>query len=109
MPEARMCDLRFISQPVADGRHPDVYEYRRLIVFKFNIHDFVDSVVLEDTKNHTNSELNIRAIFTYIGTEPKTTQFKNILKLDDKGYIYSDENMNTNIKGVFVAGDVRKK
>ena len=45
----------------------------------------------------------------YIGTEPKTTQFKNILKLDDKGYIYSDENMNTNIKGVFVAGDVRKK
>ena len=50
MPEARMCDLRFISQPVADVRHPDVYEYRRLIVFKFNIYDFVDSVGCEQIR-----------------------------------------------------------
>lgn len=82
--------------------------YNKNIV-EVNGKDFVDSVILQDTKDNSKSQLDIKAIFTYIGTEPKTTQFKNILKLDDKGYIYSDENMNTNIKGVFAAGDVRKK
>ena len=47
-------------------------------------------------------------VFGFIGSIPKTDIFKDILTLDH-GYIVTDENMKTNIDGVFAAGDVRVK
>lgn len=47
-------------------------------------------------------------VFVFIGYSPKTDIFKDILTLDN-GYIVTDENMKTNINGVFAAGDVRVK
>lgn len=47
-------------------------------------------------------------VFGFIGYIPKTDIFKDILTLDH-GYIVTDENMKTNIDGVFAAGDVRVK
>jgi thioredoxin reductase (NADPH) len=41
--------------------------------------------------------------------QPKTELFKEQVKLDEYGYIISDEDMQTDIPGVFAAGDVRKK
>lgn len=69
---------------------------------------FVEKAIIKNTKNNTQSEVAIDAIFGYIGTEPKTELFKDYLTLEH-GYIITDENMNTNIKGVYAAGDVRKK
>lgn len=71
--------------------------------------NFVTKAVLKDKNENKEYEINIDAVFGYIGTEPKTEKFKNILNLDEYGYINTDENMNTNIKGVYAAGDVRKK
>lgn len=47
-------------------------------------------------------------LFGFIGYLPKTELFKDILNLEN-GYIVTDENMKTNIDGVFAAGDVRVK
>lgn len=47
-------------------------------------------------------------IFVFIGLKPSTELFENSLKLDG-GYIVTDENMKTNIDGVYAAGDVRHK
>ena len=47
-------------------------------------------------------------VFGFIGYIPKTDIFKDILTLDH-GYIVTDEDMKTNIDGVFAAGDVRVK
>ena len=47
-------------------------------------------------------------LFGFIGYLPKTDIFKDILTLEN-GYIVTDENMNTNIEGVYAAGDVRVK
>lgn len=47
-------------------------------------------------------------VFGFIGYVPKTELFKDILTLD-RGYVVTDENMKTNIDGVFAAGDVRVK
>ena len=41
--------------------------------------------------------------------KPDTDLLKGILELDSMGYIITDENMKTNISGVFAAGDVRHK
>lgn len=70
--------------------------------------NFVEKAIIRNTKNNTEREIDIDAIFGYIGTEPKTELFKDYLTFEN-GYIITDENMNTNIKGVYAAGDVRKK
>lgn len=69
---------------------------------------FVEKAIIKNLKDNTEKEIAIDAVFGYIGTEPKTELFKDYLHLDH-GYIVTDENMNTNIKGVYAAGDVRKK
>lgn len=70
---------------------------------------FLNSVVLENTVSKEISELKVDAVFGYIGTEPKTSDIKEYLNLTEQGYIITDEDMQTNIKGVYAAGDVRDK
>jgi len=71
--------------------------------------DFVTSALLRNTKTGEEKSIALSAVFGYIGTEPKTELFKTDLTLNPQSYIITDENLQTNIKGVFAAGDVREK
>lgn len=71
--------------------------------------DFVEAAKIKNTKTGEEKEININGVFGYIGTEPKTAMFREYIKVKDNGYIEGDENMRTNVKGVYVAGDVREK
>ena len=66
---------------------------------------------LNGVKIHGNKfyELLCDGLFISIGRRPETELFKNQLRLDDYGYIISDESTKTNIDGVFAVGDVRTK
>ena len=48
-------------------------------------------------------------VFVFIGYKPETNLVKDKVKLDEQGYIITDENMKTNIEGVYAAGDLRPK
>ena len=71
--------------------------------------NFMESAIIRNTKTGEEKEIEMKAVFGYIGTEPKTDLFKQDIKLDKQGYIITDENMNTNVRGVYAAGDVRAK
>ncbi|MCM8711679.1 thioredoxin-disulfide reductase [Clostridium sp. SYSU_GA19001] len=71
--------------------------------------DFVNKAIIKNVKTGEEKTIELNAVFGYIGTEPKTELFKNYLKLTSQGYILTDESMQTNIKGVYAAGDVREK
>lgn len=71
--------------------------------------DFVNKAIIKDVKDNSIKELSIDAIFGYIGTEPMTDMFKDMLELNQYGYIVTDSSMNTNISGVYAIGDVREK
>ena len=45
-------------------------------------------------------------IFVFAGYEPETEFVKNIVKLDEKGYVETDEQQKTNVDGLYAAGDV---
>ncbi|WP_311370218.1 thioredoxin-disulfide reductase [Anaerococcus hydrogenalis] len=60
---------------------------------------------LKSIKNDDNSPIGV---FIYIGNIPQTDLFKNQVKLEN-GYIPTDEDMKTNVKGVFAVGDTRVK
>ena len=47
--------------------------------------------------------------FIFAGYEPSSDLYKTYVETDERGYIKTDEHMNTNISGVFAAGDIRPK
>ena len=48
-------------------------------------------------------------VFVFVGYLPETELVKELVTVDQAGYIVTDENMKTKIPGVFAAGDVRAK
>lgn len=71
--------------------------------------EFVEAAKIKNTKTGEEKEIAINGVFGYIGTEPKTAMFREYVNIKENGYIEGDENMRTNVKGVYVAGDVRDK
>ena len=49
------------------------------------------------------------AVFGSIGHEPMIDLFKDYIDISEGNYIITDENMRTNIPGVYAVGDVREK
>ncbi len=66
-------------------------------------------VVIENVKTHEMSTVEANGVFVYIGMQPRTTIFADQIKLNQWGYVEADDEMKTNLPGVYVAGDVRSK
>ena len=71
--------------------------------------NFVQKAIIKNTKDGSEKEMDMDAVFGFIGTEPKTAYFKDYIELTQGGYVKTDERMRTNVNGVFAAGDVREK
>lgn len=76
-------------------------------VIKINGEDELENIIIN--KEDKEIELKLEGMFISIGLTPQTDFVKNIIKLNDYNYIESDNNCSTNIKGIFVSGDVRNK
>ncbi len=67
-------------------------------------------VILEDTKDHSTTEVKADGLFIGIGHRPNTKIFEGILDMDETGYLkVKPGSTYTNIEGVFAAGDVADK
>ncbi|MBP3841422.1 MAG: thioredoxin-disulfide reductase [Bacilli bacterium] len=77
-------------------------------IIKINGEEKLESIELENSNNEKQT-LEIDGLFIAIGQEPKNEIFSNIIKLNDKGYIESEDGVHTNIKKIYVAGDARVK
>jgi thioredoxin reductase (NADPH) len=68
----------------------------------------VNQLAIRDTTSDEESTLDVQGLFVAIGYKPNTDLFKGQLDLDPRGYCKTadDGDTNTNIEGVFVAGDV---
>jgi thioredoxin reductase (NADPH) len=64
---------------------------------------------IENLKTKEITKLASDGIFIFIGMKPNTSLFKGLLKVDDWGYIKTDEDMRTSIPDVFAVGDVISK
>ncbi|QQY79564.1 thioredoxin reductase (NADPH) [Keratinibaculum paraultunense] len=76
--------------------------------------DKVEAMVVENVKTGEKTTITPKEgndsfmIFPYVGLEPATSLFKDIINMEN-GFIKTNENMETNIPGVFAAGDCRVK
>ncbi|MCL4328226.1 MAG: thioredoxin-disulfide reductase [Candidatus Thermoplasmatota archaeon] len=66
----------------------------------------VSSVSVRNIQTGETSEIKTDGLFVAIGHSPNTSFLKGQLDLDDKGYVVTQEEVLTAIKGIFVAGDV---
>lgn len=69
----------------------------------------VESLIYKDKVTDETKELKIDGIFVFVGLNPATDSFKNIIDMDDSGFLITNDQMETNLSGVFAAGDVRLK
>lgn len=68
----------------------------------------LNSVKIENTVTKETSDLAVNGLFLAIGQTPLTSEFSNILPLDDYGYVKTDENCSVK-DGIYVCGDCRQK
>jgi thioredoxin reductase (NADPH) len=67
----------------------------------------VNKLVLRDVNTHEARDLAATAMFVFIGFRPNTGIIDGHVDHDEMGYLRTDMNMETSIKGLFAAGDVR--
>jgi thioredoxin reductase (NADPH) len=65
---------------------------------------------LQITQDGVDRTLEVDGIFIYTGRKPNVPYLDGIaIESDDRGYLITSDKMETSIKGVYAAGDVRKK
>jgi thioredoxin reductase (NADPH) len=69
----------------------------------------VDGVVVEDLRTGTRRRVDCDGAFVFAGMSPNLDAFGSIFKVDSHGYVVVDEQMRTNVPGVFAAGDIVSK
>ena len=70
----------------------------------------VKGLKIKNVKTNESKELKIDGLFIAIGHDPATQLFKDQLNMDKEGYLITKpDSTETNIPGVFAAGDVKDK
>lgn len=67
----------------------------------------VSHLALKNIKTGEKSRLDIGAVFIFVGFTPNSDITREKLRVDQGGYIITNDRMETSIKGVFACGDVR--
>lgn len=79
------------------------------VVTRIQGNDIVERIHLKNVKSGRNSTLDVSATFVFIGTLPSTAFLNGAINLDNNGFIIASREMETNLPGVFAAGDVTNK
>ena len=69
----------------------------------------VEGIELKNIKTNEVSLLPVSGVFVFIGYNPNNALVKGLIKLDEQGFVLTENNMGTSVPGVFAAGDIRSK
>ncbi len=71
--------------------------------------DKVDAVRIKDVRTGEMKDVPVDGVFVYVGTRANSDLVKDLVESDARGYIIANEKMETDIPGLYVAGDIRQK
>jgi len=77
-------------------------------VLGFKGNQKLEALELKNKKSGTLETVGFDGVFLAIGTIPNTELVKNLVKLDENGYVITDISLRTDAEGLFVAGEVIK-
>ncbi len=78
-------------------------------VTKISGEDKVDSIDVRNLKTGEATNLEVAGIFIAVGYLPNSDIYKKVVATDEAGYIKAGESCETNVPGIFAAGDIRTK
>lgn len=79
------------------------------VAVEVNGEDYVQGLTIQNKKTNEIRKLDVAAIFVAVGMTPNSQMVQGQVELADGGWIITNDDCETNIPGVFAAGDVRKK
>lgn len=97
------------ASPILQKRakeHPKINFIWDTIVTEVVGSDKLDALKLKNVKTGEESTLETDGLFIFIGHTPNTQMFKDKLEMSDLGYIKVNDKMETNVSGVYAAGEV---
>jgi len=68
----------------------------------------VQSIMVKNVKTNEVKPFETEGVFLFVGLSPRTGFLKGLVKADEGGYLITDENCETSVRGIFAAGDCRK-
>lgn len=71
--------------------------------------NMVEKLRVRNLKTEEEFDLAVEGIFVAVGIHPDTTLIKDMADCDEGGYVLAGEDCVTNVPGLYVAGDIRKK
>ena len=71
--------------------------------------DFVEAITVYNKKEEKHIDLAVDGIFVYVGILPSNDLIESRVELDKQGFALVDDSMQTNIPGIFAAGDIVSK
>lgn len=69
----------------------------------------VEGVKVKNLETGKDLILETKGVFVYTGAVPNTEFLKGVVEMDDKGFIITNDNMETSVSGIYCCGDVRRK
>lgn len=78
-------------------------------ISSFEGDDFLQAVIVENVNTKEQRKLEIDGLFISIGYSPDSEIFKDVIALDNEGYIIAGEDCKTSADGIYAAGDCRTK
>ncbi|MBC8500002.1 MAG: thioredoxin-disulfide reductase [Candidatus Atribacteria bacterium] len=79
------------------------------VVIKILGKEKVEGLLIQNKKTGEEKKVPCQGVFVFVGNIPNSKFLKELVKLDQKGYIFTNDNMMTSQEGIYACGDVRKK
>ena len=77
------------------------------VIEKFLGKDKLEKILLRNKNEDKTHEMKIDGVFEYVGWKPNSEPVKDLVKLDERGFIITNFKMETSMPGIFAIGDVR--
>lgn len=79
------------------------------IVEEIQGQDRLEKVLIKNVKTNEQREISCQGVFIFVGIKPNAAFLKNLLEMDEEGFIITNQKMEASGVGIFACGDCRKK
>ncbi|HZQ34856.1 MAG TPA: FAD-dependent oxidoreductase, partial [Dehalococcoidia bacterium] len=87
--------------------HPQITVLTNVVPAAFKGETHLETVVLQDTRSGAQRAVMPAAVFVFIGLSPNTAIVRDLVMLDERGFVLASPTLETSVHGIFVAGDCR--
>lgn len=89
--------------------NPKIEVIWNTVVEEISGEDMVEKLVLKNVRTGETSDLPVSGVFVFAGMDPNISFMQGLVDSVGSGWIVTNERMETNVEGIFAAGDVRDK